>query len=87
MLKGVPASFRITDELYWFEPIAGGTPITVLATADSGAKKRAFPQVFTVNHPKARIAAITLGHDGRAHSHDAYKALLLNAVSWVYGKP
>ncbi len=87
VLRGVPASFRITDELYWFEPASGGTPITVLATADSAAKNKRFPQVFTVNHAKARIAAITLGHDGRAHSHEAYKRLLLNAVFWVAEKP
>jgi len=87
LLKGVPATFKIVDELYWFEPATGGTPITVLATADSAAKKKAFPQVFTVNHPKTRIAAITLGHDGRAHSLEAYKTLLLNAVNWVAEKP
>ncbi|MGE3310105.1 MAG: PVC-type heme-binding CxxCH protein [Limisphaerales bacterium] len=87
LLKGVPAKFTITDELYWFEPAQGGTPITVLATAQSKAKNKAFPQVFTVNHPKTRIAGITLGHDGRAHSLDAYKTLLVNAVDWVSMRP
>jgi len=86
LLDGVPDAFKIIDELYWFEPSAGGTPITVLATAQSKAKSKAFPQVFTVDHPKTRIAAITLGHDGRAHTHDAYKALLRNAVFWVNAK-
>jgi putative heme-binding domain-containing protein len=87
LMKDVPATFKIVDELYWFETATGGTPITVLATAQSAAKNKAFPQVFTVNHPKTRIAAITLGHDGRAHSLEAYKTLLLNAVTWVTGKP
>jgi putative membrane-bound dehydrogenase-like protein len=86
LLRGVPAKFPIVDELYWFEPDAQGTPIRVLATAASKQKGKAFPQVFVVGHPKTRIAAITLGHDGRAHSHAAYQALLKNAVFWVAGK-
>lgn len=64
----MPARFKITDELYWFEADAQGTPIQVLATAQSAAKNKAFPQVFVVQHPKARVVGITLGHDGQAHS-------------------
>jgi type 1 glutamine amidotransferase len=85
ILRGVPKKFTIIDELYWFEPDTQGTPITVLATAHSRQKNKAYPQVFVIRHENARIAAITLGHDGRAHSHDAYKALLRNAVLWVGG--
>ena len=83
LLKGVTSDFKITDELYYFEPDASGTPITVLATAHSNAKNKAFPQVFVVEHPKTRIAGITLGHDGLAHSHPAYQQLLKNAVFWA----
>jgi putative membrane-bound dehydrogenase-like protein len=83
LLRGVPAKFTITDELYWFEPAAQGTPIQVLATAQSAQKGKAFPQVFIVQNPKARVVGITLGHDGQAHSHEAYQALLKNAVAWV----
>ena len=82
LMKGVPASFRLSDELYYFEPDAQGTPIQVLATAFSKSKDKAFPQVFVVQHPKTRIAGITLGHDGVAHSHAAYQQLLKNAVYW-----
>ena len=82
LMKGVPASFRLSDELYYFEPDAKGTPIQVLATAHSKSKDKAFPQVFVVQHPKTRIAGITLGHDGVAHSHAAYQQLLKNAVYW-----
>ncbi len=85
LLEGVPSKFPITDELYWFEPDAGGTAIEVLATAQSAQKGKAYPQVFVVKHPKARVAGITLGHDGRAHSHEAYQALLKNSVFWVAG--
>ncbi len=86
LTRGVAGTFKITDELYWFEPDTTGTPVKVLATAQSAAKKTAFAQVFVVEHPKARIAGITLGHDGLAHSLDAYQTLLKNAVTWVAGK-
>lgn len=83
IMKGVPASFRITDELYYFTPDATGTPIEVLATATSTAKPGTYPQVFVVKHPKARIAGLTLGHDARAHDLSEFKTLLVNCIEWV----
>ena len=83
IMKGVPASFRITDELYYFVPDATGTPIEVLATATSTAKPGTYPQVFVVKHPKTRIAGLTLGHDARAHDLPEFKTLLVNAIEWV----
>jgi type 1 glutamine amidotransferase len=85
LMAGVPASFEIVDELYYFEPDAKGPPIEVLATAHSKAKDKTFPSVFVVKHPKARVVAITLGHDGRAHEHPAYQTLLRNAIQWAAG--
>jgi len=85
--KGVPASFRIVDELYYFNPDPKGTPIEVLAeTSVSTGTKKAHPSVWLVKHPKARIAGIALGHDARAHDHAAFKALFQNAVQWAAGK-
>lgn len=46
LLKLVPASFLITDELYYFEPDAAGTPTESLAEAHSKQKMRAYQQVF-----------------------------------------
>lgn len=86
LMKGVPAKFSIKDELYWFEPDPRGTPIKVLATAHSAARNKDFPQVFIVEHPKARVVGITLGHDGDAHNLPAYIQLLRNAVLWTAGK-
>ncbi|HMO65172.1 MAG TPA: ThuA domain-containing protein, partial [Verrucomicrobiota bacterium] len=83
LLRDVPAKFTIADELYWHETDPAGTPIEVLATAHSKQKDRAYPQVFVVKHPRARIAGITLGHDGAAHGHPAYQQLLKNAVKWA----
>lgn len=86
LMKGVPASFKLSDELYYFEPDAGGTPIKVLATAHSTARNKTYPQVFVIEHPKTRIAGLTLGHDGVAHSHPAYQQLLKNSVYWAAKK-
>lgn len=86
LLRGVPARFTIKDELYWFEPDPQGTPIQVLATADSRQRNRTYPQVFTVAHPRGRVVGLTLGHDGDAHNHPAYQQLLRNAVFWAAGK-
>ena len=83
IMKGVPATFRITDELYYYTPDTAGTPIEVLATATSTLKPGTYPQVFVVKHAKARIAGLTLGHDARAHDLPEFKTLLVNAIEWV----
>jgi putative membrane-bound dehydrogenase-like protein len=83
---GLPPRFKISDELYYFTPDPQGAPIQVLAQAASTTKGQAFPQVWAVTHPKARIAAITLGHDAKAHELPEFQTLLRNAVRWVSGK-
>ena len=83
VMQGVPAKFTLSDELYYFEPDAQGTPIQVLATAHSDPKNKTYPQVFLVQHPKARIVGLTLGHDGVAHELPAYQTLLKNSLLWV----
>ena len=83
LVKGVPASFPISDELYYFEPDASGTPTESLAEAHSTRRNKTYPQVFVVKHPEARIVGITLGHDGKAHEHPAFQRLILNALDWV----
>ncbi|NBV21275.1 MAG: hypothetical protein EBS05_05055 [Proteobacteria bacterium] len=83
IMKGVPATFRITDELYYYTPDTEGTPIEVLATATSTLKPGTYPQVFIVKHPQARIAGLTLGHDARAHDLPEFKTLLMNEIDWV----
>lgn len=86
VMTGVPAKFTISDELYWFEPDAQGTPIKVLAAAHSDTKDKTFPQIFVVEHPQTRIVGITLGHDGVAHSLAAYQQVLKNAIYWTAKK-
>ncbi len=83
---GVSDSFAITDELYHFREDPEGTPIRVLADAYSEQTESRHPIVWEVKHPKSRIVGISLGHDGRAHRHTAYRHLLRNALRWVAPK-
>jgi type 1 glutamine amidotransferase len=39
--------------------------------------------LWTRAHQKGRIVGLTLGHDGKAHEHPAYRKLLGNAVRWA----
>ncbi len=86
VMKGVDATFKITDELYYQKFEENGTPVQVLATAKNLTSGKTYPSVWIVKHPKARIVCIALGHDGLAHGHPAYKAMLRNAVTWAAGK-
>ena len=93
VMKGVPASFEVTDELYYLNAEAGkippGTaPIEVLAqTSPSVRFKQPHPAVWVTRHPTARIVGITIGHDERVHGLDAFKTLLTNAVRWTARVP
>jgi type 1 glutamine amidotransferase len=83
---GLPKKFKITDELYYFVPDPSGAKIQVLAQATSAQTGKTYPQIWITLHPKARIACITLGHDGKAHESTEFQTLLRNAFKWVSGK-
>jgi uncharacterized protein len=83
IMQGVPRSFTLDDELYRFAPDPGGSGITVLATAREEETGTVYPIVWTVRHPHARIVVNTLGHDGSAHEHPAYQAILRNSLRWA----
>jgi len=90
VMKGVPASFDVTDELYYVnaEKIPDGTAaIEVLAqTSPSKKYSKPHPSVWVVKNDKARIVGIALGHDQRVHDLPAYRAILVNAVKWTSRK-
>jgi putative membrane-bound dehydrogenase-like protein len=91
VMKGVPTSFEVEDELYYVnaEPDkvpAGTASIEVLAqTSPSVRFKQPHPAVWITRHPTARIVGIALGHDERVHEHQSFKTLLVNAVRWAGG--
>jgi putative heme-binding domain-containing protein len=90
ILKGVPASFEVIDELYYMNsdpPPKDASAITVLAeTSPSKRFNQPHPSVWITAHDKARIANIALGHDGRVHELPAFKAILTNAAAWAAKK-
>jgi type 1 glutamine amidotransferase len=89
VMKGVPASFEAFDELYHVNPDPAQLPpgtasIEVLAeTSPSARYMKPHAAVWITQHAKARIVAITLGHDARVHDLPAFRTLLTNAVAWA----
>ncbi len=86
IMEGVPATFHLDDELYYYKPDPNGTPIEVLATAKATTGPEVFPSIFTVKYPKGRVVGIALGHDAAAHTIDPYQTILRNSVKWAAGR-
>lgn len=81
--QGVSPEFTFKDELYRHQPDAAGKGIDVLVIGQSLETAKVYPAVFTVNHDKSRIAAITLGHDEHSHLNKDYRKILINAIHWA----
>jgi putative membrane-bound dehydrogenase-like protein len=90
VMKDVPASFTVEDELYYVNAEGapeGTAPIEVLAeTSNSDKYQKPHPSVWITKHPKARIVGLALGHDARVHDLKPYQLLLINAAKWTSGK-
>ncbi len=90
VMKNVPASFTVEDELYYVNAEGtpeGTAPIEVLAeTSNSDKYQKPHPSVWITKHPKAKIVGIALGHDARTHDLKPYQQLLINAAKWTSGK-
>lgn len=84
--RGVPATFSLQDELYYYKPDPTGPGVEILANASVAGSDRSFPSVFVVNNPQARIVGIALGHDAESHNIAPYQTLLRNAVQWAAKK-
>jgi putative heme-binding domain-containing protein len=90
VMKDVPASFTVEDELYYVnaEGAPDGTaPIEVLAeTSNSDKYQKPHPSVWITKHSKARVVGIAIGHDARVHDLKPYQQLIINAAKWTSGK-
>jgi type 1 glutamine amidotransferase len=82
IMKGVPATFNITDELYHFQKDLSGPKIKVLATGRNKDGK-AYPVVWITELPNSKIVCITLGHDDKSHLLPAFQTILVNAHNWA----
>jgi type 1 glutamine amidotransferase len=87
VVKGVPATLEVEDELYLMLP-EGDLKWEVLATTSTSKKTgQEHASIWVVPQAgKGRVVGIALGHDGRVHDLDAFKTLLVNAVRWAAGK-
>jgi uncharacterized protein len=85
IMKGVPDTFKITDENYRFEP-KSKVKCEILAENAPDGGKDPLPSVWSVRDSKTRIVGITLGHAKEAHDNPAYRSILTNAVNWVAGR-
>ncbi|CAG5074451.1 hypothetical protein DYBT9623_05138 [Dyadobacter sp. CECT 9623] len=83
LTKGLPATFHLDDELYYFKTDPAATPIEVLATGKATTSENTYPSLFVVKYPKGRIVGIALGHDAASHTIEPYKKLIRNAVQWA----
>lgn len=83
VMNAVPETFMIKDELYRFEKEDEGSDIHVLAKGIEPETGDEYPVAWTVDYGEGRIVCITLGHDGEAHTHKAYKTILQNSVEWL----
>lgn len=86
VMKGVPGTFNLKDELYYLKADPAGTPVEVLATAKAKESEDVFPSIIIIKYPKARIVGIALGHDAESHTFEPYKTILRNAVKWAAGR-
>lgn len=85
VMKGVPATFKISDENYRMQ-IENKSKVEILAENAPDGGKDPLPSVWTVKDRKTRIVCMTLGHDNLAHDNAAYKTILINSVNWVAGR-
>ncbi len=84
LLAGVPATFRIEDELYRFEMIPfDARAIVVLAKGRSLSTGAEYPVLWTLERGEGKVVGCTLGHDGRAHELREFRALLSNSVRYL----
>lgn len=85
VMEGVPERFTIVDELYRFQRDEEGADMHVLAMAIEAETGEEYPAAWTVEYGDGRVVNITLGHDGDAHQHEAYIAMLQNSIKWLAG--
>lgn len=82
LLKNVPETFRIRDELYRVE-LDPAAKSEVLLQGHSLGSGKDYPVLWLRTHGEGRIVGLSLGHDGAAHEHAAYQNLYTNIVRWL----
>jgi putative heme-binding domain-containing protein len=83
LARALSERFELKDELYRAAPVAGTSGMRTLAEGRSAAGGVSYPVLWTVEPGAGRVVGLTLGHDGDAHRHPAFRALLVDAVRWL----
>lgn len=83
VMEGVPERFTIVDELYRFQRDEDAAEMHVLAIGIEEETGEEYPVAWTVDYGDGRVVNITLGHDGYAHQHEAYRTMLQNSIGWL----
>jgi putative membrane-bound dehydrogenase-like protein len=82
LTRDVPSRFSIADELYRLE-LDDPASDEILARGSSPTTGKSWPVLWTRSVGAGRIVGLTLGHDGAAHEHPAFRTLLRNCVNWL----
>jgi type 1 glutamine amidotransferase len=80
---GVTQKFNLKDERYHYAVDPAGPGIEILANNHVAGSDKAYPSIFVIKNPKARIVGFALGHDAASHDIVDYQTLLRNSVKWV----
>ena len=86
LMKNVPASFEVVDELYRAE-LLPDAQASVLAIGRSHETGTIYPVIWIRHRGPATIVVNTLGHDDRTHNLAAYKHFLANTRAWLLNRP
>ena len=89
VMAGVPATFKIRDESYNVEltrPESAEVLGTIPRQNPKAGQSAILPSVWVVKHPQARVVCVALGHDEHSHDHEAFRKILVNALTWVSQK-
>jgi hypothetical protein len=83
LMKDVPATFAIVDELYRMEHHQKEIKWTILAESKSRQTDLVCASIWISERKKGKVLSCSLGHDRLAHDVPAYQQFLRNAIAWL----
>ena len=83
--RGLPESFRTSDELYHSPQMSPGAHILATAWDDpaNGGTGKDEPLMWTVNYGQGRVFYTALGHDASAQQESGYVGTFTRGVEWA----